>query len=316
MLKKLVTSLILVSALAHASPRDTDGLTPLHRAAGEGNTSLVSTLLDQGEDPFALDAKMGVSVLHKAVYSGNASTVELLLARGALVNLASPSNGNTPLHDALYFRSGKDLAVVRAILRFKPSLAIRNRAGFTPVESARLLKHDDLVRELEAYENARQSPDSRALMRAVQDGNLSAVAGLLATANRDMLKEKDEQGFTPLIWAAREGKNDIVKALLAAGANPNETDDWMIANAGHKASFWGRAVTLRLLIAAGLDLDAQGGYNGYTALHDAVSQSHVAAVHVLAAAGARADIPGHDGKTARDIALAQNNPEVRRILGI
>ena len=76
----------------------------------------------------------------------------------------------------------------------------------------------------------------------------------------------------------------------------------MLANAGHKAAFWGRTEVFDLLISHGLDINAKGGYNGYTALHDAISQNHIDVVKKLLAAGARTDIKGHDKKTAVDLA--------------
>ncbi|MES6523954.1 ankyrin repeat domain-containing protein, partial [Cutibacterium acnes] len=121
------------------SARDADGLTPLHLAAGRGDTRAVAQLLNEGADLFSLDSKMGVSVLHKAVYSGKADTVKLLLEHGALVNLQSPSNGDTPLHDAIYFKRGDDLSVVQVLLEHGASQAIRNRAGLLPIESTRVL---------------------------------------------------------------------------------------------------------------------------------------------------------------------------------
>ena len=310
----LTFAFTLISACAHATTRDAEGLTALHRAAGSGNVRLVETLLRDGADPLAMDSVMGVSVLHKAIYSGSAATVGLLLSRGALVDVQSPSNGNTPLHDAIYFRNGGDTSVVRTLLRFRPSLSVKNRAGLAPLDSARLLKAQDIVQLLEAYERSRQSTASRRLMESVRANRPAAVAEISAPAS--VLNESDDQGFTPLIWAGREGMLEIVKLLLAAGADPNQNDQWMRANVGHKAAFWGRAEVLKLLIPAGLEVNARGGYNGYTALHDAVAGSHVEAVRVLVEAGARADIAGHDGKTAEDLARAHRNPEVLRILGI
>src|SRR5262245_45450483 len=96
--------LFATSCSTSRTAHDSDGLTPLHRAAGLGDTSTVKDLLSSGADPNSLDSAMGVSVLHKAVYSGNPETVAALLGAGAHVNLQSPSNGNTALHDAIYFK--------------------------------------------------------------------------------------------------------------------------------------------------------------------------------------------------------------------
>jgi hypothetical protein len=106
----------------------------------------------------------------------------------------------------------------------------------------------------------------------------------------------------------------MVKLLLERGANPNRNDEWMRANAGHKAAFWGRAEVMALLVRHGLDVNARGGYNGYTALHDAVARGHVEVARILLRARARTDIRGHDGKRPIDLAKAAKNAELIRLL--
>jgi ankyrin repeat protein len=300
---------VLAGSLSIAAQRNSEGLTPLHQAAAAGNSRRVEVLLKQKADVLALDSKMGTSALHKAVYSGDARTVELLLKAGAPINLQSPSIGNTALHDAVSFRKAGDLSVIETLIKFRPSLAIKNRPGLTALELARVLKAQDAVTLLEKYESDRQSPESRKLMEAVR-ANKVDDARLLVTDHKSILSEADEQGFTPLIWAAREGYTDLVTLFLQNGADPNQNDQWMVANAGHKAAFWGRAEVLKILVKNGLNLEARGGYNGYTALHDAVSGHHDEAAEVLFRAGARVDVKGHDGKTALSLARANGNKKL------
>lgn len=88
----------------------------------------------------------------------------------------------------------------------------------------------------------------------------------------------------------------------------------MRANAGRKAAFWGHAGAMKLLLDHGLQINARGGYNGYTALHDAVARGHLDGVRVLIAKKARIDIQGHDGKTPVDLAIATGNQECLRLL--
>ena len=310
-------SLKEVSRILHQAPlsiseRDGDGLTALHLAAGRGNLEMVHLLLDWGADPFALDSKMAVSPLHKAVYSGNPKVVYYLVDKGAPVNLASPSNGDTPLHDAIYFKGKQGASVMQILLRYGASLSVRNKAGLTPIEAARVLGDKESESLLQAEEAKRFSPKGRALMKAVRAQDIDGVNRLLQLKETPV-SEKDEDGFTPVIWAARSGYVEITESLLAHGASPNENDDWMKANAGHKAAFWGRAAIIPILAKYRWDVNAQGGYNGYTALHDAVARAHVDTVREIAKAGARWDIQGHDGKTALDLARALGNPEILAI---
>jgi len=283
-------------------------------AAGRGDTKRVAELLKSGADAWAIDSKMGVSILHKAVYSGNAETVELLIQKGSLIDLPSPSNGNTPLHDAVYFKSGDDARVIKTLLAHNPNLFIRNRAGLIPLESAKVLNDKSVIGLLEDKIRSLFTPAGRELMDAVKKNEETKVQSILARGEVPV-EESDEQGFTPLLWAARQGYVPIVKALLAKGASPNHLDQWMRANAGHKAAFWGHAEVMTLLIQHGLDLNAKGGYNGYTALHDAVARGHLAVVKVLLNAKARIDVEGHDGKLPIDLARAAGNAEIVKLLG-
>ncbi len=290
-----------------------DGLTPLQVACGHGDTKAVLKLLSRGSDLYTLDSKMGVSALHKAVYSGNKDTVDLLLNHGALINLQSSSSGNTPLHDALYFKRGCDLSIIEVLLKHGANTNIINRAGLTPIESARVLNDKDAVKLLLEYEQNRQSQASKELMSAVKLNDFTKVEHLLKLKKIN-LEETDDNGFTPLLWASRQGYTIIVKTLLDYGANPNHLDQWMGATAGHKACFWGHADVLQLLVQHGLDLNARGGYNGYTALMDAVSRNHLDAAQILVESGANINISGHDGLTAMDIAQKNNNSTILKLL--
>jgi ankyrin repeat protein len=309
----LMTLFLWLSSAAWAVNRDAEGLTPLHRAAGIGNLKQVKALTAKGADVLALDSHMGVSVLHKAVYSGNPEVVDFLLKRGALIDLQSPSNGNTPLHDAIYFRKGDDLRVIRVLLAHNPTIAIKNKAGLTPLDSAIVLKDAVTQHLLEDYLHSKYTAAGQKLMALVRDNRAAEVQTFLEKTKVN-LEETDEQGFTPLLWASRQGYTSIVKMLLDKGANPNHEDQWMRATAGHKAAFWGHADVMSLLITHGLNVDARGGYNGYTALHDAISQNHADVAKVLLDHHARKDIRGHDGKTVLDIAKASGHPELLQLL--
>jgi ankyrin repeat protein len=55
--------------------------------------------------------------------------------------------------------------------------------------------------------------------------------------------------------------------------------------------------------APALEIDAQGPYNGFTPLHDAVWHGHLVAARALVDAGARLNLKTHAGLTPRGLAV-------------
>jgi ankyrin repeat protein len=275
----------------------------------------VKKLVDAGADLFSVESKTGASILHKAVYSGNPEVVRYLVEKGALVDLPTAGNGDTPLHDALYFKKrAHGSEIIDVLLKAHSSLVVRNRAGLTPLEAAKTLHDHEAAQQIEAEIARRFSDKGRALMAAVKANDRRAVEKCLQDRSTP-LDEADPDGFTPLLWAAREGMTEVTALLLARGADPNHLDAWMGANAGHKAGYWGRTEVMKLLVRSKMDINARGLANGYTPLHDAVAGGHLETAKVLVVAGARLDVRGHDGLTPLDIARANSNQEMIALLG-
>ncbi|WP_426131501.1 ankyrin repeat domain-containing protein [Pararhizobium sp. PWRC1-1] len=119
-----------------------------------------------------------------------------------------------------------------------------------------------------------------------------------------------DDDYTPLGLAVREGHIDIVQALLDAGADIRRVIGLMKGTPVHEASFFGRADIVRLLTedrtragAPAFEVDAQGPYNGLTALHDAVWHGHLDSAKALVEAGALLDLRTHAGLTPRELAV-------------
>jgi uncharacterized protein len=298
----------LASAPSLKDAIDDENLTALHVAAGRGRLGVVKVLLEAGANVHAID-RMGVSVLHKAVYSGVRELVEYLLNQGIHVNVVSPSNGNTPLHDAIYFRAGKGTEVIQALLNYGANQNQKNQAGLPAIGSARAVGFQEAVQILARHARWNHTVAGKKLMAAVLANDAGEVRDILAVS-KDGLHERDEEGFTPLIRAARNGFEAVTGVLLQNGAIPEMHDRWMAANAGHKAAYWGRASIIPILAAYGWNPDGKGGYNGYTALHDAVARGHVETVRELLKVGARYDIEGHDGRTALQLAREHGNAQI------
>lgn len=110
------------------------------------------------------------------------------------------------------------------------------------------------------------------------------------------------EGFTPLIIAAQYGEPDIVKLLIAKGANPN-SKDYSGDTALHWAAYKGYTSVVNVLIAAGADINAKSNMN-YTPLMEAVRQGnrnepgHRLVVQQLIEAGANLDVQSDYSTTA------------------
>jgi ankyrin repeat protein len=118
--------------------------------------------------------------------------------------------------------------------------------------------------------------------------------------------------------AVRRGDTEIVRDLLARGADPNARDRhgqtavMIAAHAGH-------AATLQLLIDHGANLNVTAKY-GLSAVMLAVVVGHEEIALALARAGADLTLrgtgaPGFAGKTAADLAMARGLSHLAVALG-
>jgi ankyrin repeat protein len=302
-------------------------LTPLHIAAGLGDVATVEALLNAGADPSALEPDCGASPLHLAAQGGSPQVGQVLLAAGAFLNLHTPVRGLTPLMSAVWYRNPSMVA----FLLQQPGINVDLRAVTGETALDLLDPRDDDVCAIEQKRRiselftdfARQRSaelSAQPLFTALTDLQLNeadreaAVRALLDESEPKLpvdtvspVFSSADDGRTPLLVAAHDGNAGAVAALLAAGADQTLADAYMHAVPAHKAAYSGHAEVLRLLANAprfDVVINAQGPFNGYTPLHDAVWHGHTACVRVLVDAGAQLDLKGHDGKTPADLAQA------------
>jgi ankyrin repeat protein len=150
------------------------------------------------------------------------------------------------------------------------------------------------------------------LSEAAMQGNSAAV--------RSLLKEKVDvdaaqgDGTTALHWAAFRDDLEMVKWLLAAGANVKATTREGAITPLFMACTNGNAATIEAMLKAGADANAVNG-NGTTALMTAAASGSVDAVKLLLNRGADAKAKEHvHGQTALMFAAALNRHEVVALL--
>ena len=265
------------------------GFTPLMFAAQQGDEDSTRILLRAGAKPNDAQPKTGLTSLMIASAMANAKAVDVLLDNGADPNLAD-ANGYTALHrvvrDSDY---GINLAAKDAILTIVKSL----------------LKHG-------ANPNARLVQDKEKAAEEIKNGNV-AIEGKRTAVTVD---EIILQGATPLFLAAEVNNLDVIKTLVAAGADPLIASDrgttplMMAAGAGtdvqreREPEERATAVeTAKFLVEHGADVNAAGQY-GWTALHAAAYQGLNDVIEYLVSKGAKIDQKDEFGQTALSISLS------------
>jgi len=255
-------------------------------AAKAGNFAAVKTLIAQKADVNAAQAD-GMTALHWAVRGDDLATVQALVRAGAKVNTAN-RYGMTPI--ILAAQNGDPL-VVAALLKAgadansalpEGQTALMTAARTGNVESIALLA--EAGAKVDAKE---QWQGQTALMWAASQNNAGAVRKLIALGadrnERSKLLSFPEfkwetsgmvvtvlprGGWTPLMYAARDGAADAVVALADAKADLDATDPdgttalmYAITNAHFD--------TAAALIAQGADPNVADS-TGTTALYSAV----------------------------------------------
>ena len=238
---------------------------PLIDAVRAGDGAAVRSLLDQGVSPRTAEID-GTTALHWAAHHDHPAIAGLLLEADAAVD-ATNRYGVTPL--ALASLNGSTEMIAR-LLEAGADPNLPNPEGETPLMTAArtgnaaaidsLLAHGAEVDAVEAWRQ------QTALMWAAAQNQAAAVDALLA-AGADP-NARSARGFTPLLFAAREGHVGILGPLVRAGA---DVDDTLPANGMSAlvlAVYNAQYDLANALLELGADPDAAG--NGWTALHQLV----------------------------------------------
>jgi len=253
---------LLIQAGANVKAANREGSTPLSLACLNGNAALIESLLKAGANPNEALPR-GETALMMASRTGNLAAMKLLLDRGAQVNAKEALRGTTALMWAsdqghadavkLLLDRGADFAA-----RSNPASRGRtaylgkandprksNRAlaaaaaGASPEEVARLSSKDNRDgRTLATPPNAAgaaadQQAQGAGAQPGARRGGGRPAAGQVApdVAAIQALQEREDRdqsggGLTPLVYAARGNSLETVKALLAAGADINQTSGY------------------------------------------------------------------------------------------
>lgn len=217
---------LLIQAGANAKAKDRYGFTPLYFAAANGNASVIRKLLEAGADPNAADAG-GETALMTATRSGNVDALKALLQNGASVNAKDSVTQQTALMWAVRSNSA---AEVQLLTEYGAEINARTRLGKKPAarppgagggsHGAGIVRSGWPEQGFQPETPGGMTP----LLYAARDGR-SEIAKLLVAAKADV-QQADVNGITPLLMALTNNHMDTAKFLLEHSADPNAADWW------------------------------------------------------------------------------------------
>jgi len=292
----------LVNAVVDFNRRDRDGFTALMLFSLNGRSDLVQQLIDLRVDIDAQRDDDGSSALHYAAWSGHVDVAAALLTAGASRSLRNKDECTALMAAARY---GQVEVLKLFLSRSDRDLSFSTRTGENALTLAILHEQTEAVKVL-LEAGALRYPQPSPLHKSISVGSVE-ITRLLIEAKAYINHEGDgEQRMTPLIQAVLVGNATIVRLLLDNGADTDAWDDDEL-QAIHHAVDAGDQQMLKLLLAAGAD--PNGGL-WTTPLMSSIDIGNIQAAKVLINAGADLN-PTQPGGTGTALMMAAKEGQLK-----
>ncbi|MGD8340406.1 MAG: ankyrin repeat domain-containing protein [Gammaproteobacteria bacterium] len=225
---QLQATRILIDAGAEPGVRSRYGVTPLYLAVVNGNTQMIELLLESGADPFDTGPQ-GESMLMTAARTGIPAALDVLLEAGANVDAREASFGQTAL--MLAVREG-NLEAARLLVERGADVDARTQVGpppeFTPPCKGTGCGSEGVgINRGGLPDRGRRDAAQggmTALLYAARDG-LDEMVNLLVSAGAD-LELAEANGIRPLLMSLLNGNLGAARLLVEAGADRDADDFW------------------------------------------------------------------------------------------
>jgi len=305
-IKLIIFSLLLVTA-SWAATSNSSLDQQLRDAASEGNTDVLTALIEKGAN---IDApgKYGKTPLMYAAELGNINVIGILLSHNANVN-ARTASGST----ALTFAAENGHASVTAMLvQFGANVHDRTRAGWNSLMIAAKNGYDVIVAQLLEFGADVRSSDRKgnsAMMYAIQAGHTKVIHTLFKYSDLVAPCLPNNQGITPLMAAIDNKQQEIIDILLPVTKNLDFVDKYGASVLHYAVSTNNLKLVKSLIGMKGVTINLQDE-DGATPLLEAVEIGAVSIVSFLLKNGVDINLKNNEGKTAQQLAEEKGNKEI------
>uniref|UniRef100_A0A8C4KEM6 Inversin n=1 Tax=Dromaius novaehollandiae TaxID=8790 RepID=A0A8C4KEM6_DRONO len=240
--------------------QDYEGRTPLHFAVADGNVAVVDVLTSyEGCNVTSYD-NLFRTPLHWAALLGHAEIVHLLLERNKIGTIPSDSQGATPLHYAAQSNFAETVEVFLKHPSVKDDSDLEGRTSFMWAAGK---GSDDVIRTM-------------LNLKLDIDINMTDKYAGTGGAGVDLV---DQDGHSPLHWAALGGNADVCQILIENKINPN-VQDYAGRTPLQCAAYGGYINCMVVLLENNADPNIQDK-EGRTALHWLCNNGYLDAIKLL-----------------------------------
>jgi ankyrin repeat protein len=287
------------------------GQTPLMWAAAEGHAAVIQLLVERGADLKARSSG-GFTPLLFAAREGRLASVDALLRAGADVNEALPARrgraggaGSAPAQPetgltALLLASENAHYELAAMLLDRGADVHAAPQGWTALHQISWVRKAGVAGSNNPAPQGSGSMDALEFVRKLVARGARVDARVTRRPNMGVTT-LNSIGATPFLLAARTADADLMRLLVALGADPRLTNEdgstALMVAAGLGTNAPGEdpgtepevVEAVEFALELGLDIDAVDK-NGETAMHGAAYKHLPAVVRLLARQGARVDV--------------------------
>jgi uncharacterized protein len=212
---------LLIASGANVNASNRYGATALSLAATAGNAKALEALLKAGADVASAESRLrdGQTLLMLAAKAGDAAAVNLLIERGAQVNAAETRTGTTAIIWAAIANRGR---VVKTLA--EAGAAVNQKSAVAKFPHTGVAVLEEAVEENVSYVGQTPLPKGgwTPLMYAAREGSLDAVRALLEF--KADLNATEPDGTSALLFAVINGHYQVAEELINAGADVNLAD--------------------------------------------------------------------------------------------